>query len=337
MADNEEMAAADKARKDAEAKLDMIADSLGRLHGRMDSYEEESAARKDAEEKARMDKARFDAARKDRFGPRKDGEKHDAWKKRHDADEGGMAAELAKGGKDSADCAMDAKKARFDAETEERMTDAESFDKWAKEEAKEPEHKEDAKKDGDDEGEEKNKVAETEGEEKKLVEREDAKHDAAGKAMQAQIARLEAMLGKLTREVPAGERDLLAAAQTRADGTLAMYGERATAPLPGEGALAYRKRLASKLQGRSERFKTLRFDTMDEAAFAPIEELVYQDATAAARNPRTVVTGTLVPIVTREGGRDVTRYQGDIGAWMQHFMSPGQGGFFHRPSNGRGA
>jgi hypothetical protein len=336
MAENEDMATADRARKDTEAKLDAIMDHMTKIHSRLDSYDEERAARKDAEERERMDRSRYDAARKDRFGPRQDGERFDAWKKRHDADESGMAAELAKGGKDSKDCAMDARRARMDAEAEERMNDAESFDKWAKEEAAEPEHKKDARKDGDDEAEEK-EVAKTEGEEKEIVDREDSRKDSADmKALRAKLERMAATVAKLTAEVPAGERDLLAAAQNRADGVAAMFGERAVVPTPGETALAYRKRLAGKLQGRTERFKNLRFDTMDEEAFSPIEDMVYNDAIAAARNPKEPAKGILVPIVTRENGREVTRFSGDIDAWMQFFKSPGQPGSFINPHSGRG-
>lgn len=301
------MTTADAGRKDADAKLDAIADALSRINSRMDSMEMADKARKDAEEKHRADKARHDAARKDRFGARKDGESDDDFKKRFDADEAAMCDAFRKDGDDEEEAKKVAKDARKDAEEEDEKGRA---DRARKDEAEDKSRK-------DEEEERADK----------------ARHDSVkneNAELRAQLARMDAMLKGLTTETPASERDALAAAQSRADAVSAMFGERASPPIPGETPLAYRKRLLGKMQRHSDRFKETRFDSLDAAVLGPIEDVIYADALAAGRNPTMSNVGSLVPIVTREGGRDVTRFHGDIGSWMQHFMSGAQVGSFNR-------
>ncbi len=182
--------------KGAVDKLDAIRDSLTRLHGRMDGYEGEMKARKDAEEMAEKKRSMFDAHRKDRFGHRKDGEGYADWKKRHDADEAAMCDAMRKDGAEDGEAMADAKRARRDAEEAEKKEDAESFEEWAKEEGAEPEHKkaDKAKKDG--EGEEMKKKEEAE----KMAAEEEAKKDSAKRitGLEAQLAEMRALLKGVT-------------------------------------------------------------------------------------------------------------------------------------------
>ena len=324
---DEERAAAEKARKDADEKLDRITDALKRVDARLDSFEAADKARHDAEEKERADCARLDAARKDRFGARKDGEAYKDWKGRHDADEAAMREELEKGGHEKAAADKAAKDARKDAEEAERKDGGETFAEWAKQETEEPDHQAAADK------------ARKDAEEKERMDK--ARHDAAlaveNVDLKTRLAALETSIKGLTTEVPASERDALAAAQSRADSVAAMFGERASAPIPGERPVDYRKRLLARYQRHSPRFKDSRFDSLDAAMLQPIEEIVYADAVTAAKSPDAARAGVLLAVEHRDSaGRTITTYNGDPMAWMQHFMTGAQVGRIVR-LNQRGA
>lgn len=320
----EEQAAADKARKDASGPLTEILDEIKRLSGRMDSMEEEGKARKDAaEDRERQDRARHDTARKDRFGARRDGESYKDWKGRHDADEAAMCDTMTKGGTEADKARRDAKDCRSDAEKEEAKEGGESFRKWAEEEGKESEHKEDkARKDA---------------EERERADR--ARHDAATAEENADLKRrlagMEAWKKSLTTETSASERDALSAAQSRADSVAVMFGDRAPPPMPGEVSLDYRKRQLNRFKSHSARFKESRFDSLDEAMLSPIEDIVYADAVSVARSPAQIQPGILIPMERRDAaGRTITTYVGDPMAWMQHFMTGAQVGRINRPQKG---
>ena len=321
---DEEKAAAEKARND---RLDAIAAKLDSMHARMDSMEATDKARKDAEEKERADCARLDTARKDRFGHRKDGETRKDWKARHDADETAMCDELEKGGSEKDRAKKDAAEARKDAEEGEEKEGGETFKKWAEGEAKEAEQEDAARAD-------KARKDAAEKEEKDRMDK--ARHDTAGEIgdLKTQLAALTATLKGITTEVPASERDALAAAQARADSVAAMFGDRAPPPIPGETPLAYRKRQLRRFQPHSERFKATDLGPLDEATIGTVEDVVYADSVAAARAPAAERVGVLVPFEERDrAGRTITRYAGDIGAWMAPFMSGATVGKINRNPN----
>lgn len=142
-------------------------------------------------------------------------------------------------------------------------------------------------------------------------------------AMRAQIEQLTQQLTALQRPMAPAERDEIARAQARADGIANAFGEHATAPLPGETSVAYRKRVLTSFQKHSTRFASADLGRLDAATLGPIEDLILADAAAAARDPARAAPGRLIPITTREGGRDVTRFTGDIGAFMAPFMAGG--------------
>jgi hypothetical protein len=313
----EEKAEADKARKDANDKFDA-------LMKRVDAMEADKA-RRDADDKEREDKTRHDAARKDRFGPRKDGESYKDWGKRHDADEAAMCDALEKGGAEADKARKDAKDCRADAEEGEKKEGGEGFEKWAKEEAREPEHKDDkARKDAE----------EKEHEEKADAARKDAAMNQENAALKERVAAMESFMRTMTAEVAPGERDALAATQSRADSAAAMFGEHAPPPYPGELSIDYRKRLLGRFKQHSERFKESRFDSLDSAMLSPIEDIVYADAVTAARHPAQARAGLLLAREHRDAaGRTITTYHGDSMAWLQHFMTGAQVGKIVRNPN----
>jgi hypothetical protein len=317
----EEKAAAEQARKDAAGKLDVIMDSLKGLATRMDSMEREDKARKDAEESEHKDASRRDAARKDRFGSRKDGESYKDYRARHDADEAAMCDAMRKDGADDEKAKADSAGARKDAEDEHRRAD-ESFEKWAKEEEGEGDHKADkARKDAEDK-------------EREDAARKDAVMATENADLKARLLALEGTLKGLTAETPAAERDALATAQSRADSIAALFGDRASPPIPGENSLAYRRRLLSRFQRHSDRFKDKRFDSADSDTLSLVEDTVYADAANAAKSPGAEAIGRLIPVErTDAAGRRITSYNGDPMAWMRHFMTGAQVGRILRPQN----
>jgi 8-oxo-dGTP pyrophosphatase MutT (NUDIX family) len=142
--------------------------------------------------------------------------------------------------------------------------------------------------------------------------------------LRAQIKRMDGTLSTLTKPLSIEDRDALATAQMRADSVMQMFGQSANAPLHGESPVEYRKRLASKLAAHSPDMKGVKLDALDGASFKVIEDKIYADAQVAARNPASAPAGRLIPIVSRdEAGRQITRFTGDIDAWMQHFKAPG--------------
>jgi len=133
-------------------------------------------------------------------------------------------------------------------------------------------------------------------------------------------------LDALATPPSAVERDALAAAQMRADAVAAHLGTTATPPIAGESSLQYRKRVLTPVAARSERFKgasSASLAGLDAATLGPVEDIVYADAIAAAKRPENYLPGELRPVTTHEFGRDVTRFYGDISAWMNNFTLQG--------------
>ena len=135
--------------------------------------------------------------------------------------------------------------------------------------------------------------------------------------------------------IPADEGDRLAAAQARADMILQSLGEgRALPPYAGETSISYRRRLAAKLQRHSPGCRDIRLNSIPEGgAFDAIENKVYADAQAFVKSPQIASSGRLIPITYRdEAGRLVTRFEGDIGAWLNPFKQGKQVVRFTQPA-----
>jgi hypothetical protein len=245
--------------------------------------------------------------------------------------------------------AMDAKRKDAQSEEEEEEEEDGASDSKRKDakrkdesEAKKEERKEeredrkDAKrKDGQEAGE-----RETEEGEKKLAEanrdekrkeKDEDRHErddsarADSIALKARLADMEQRLAQATRMPTNDERDAIAKAYARADGVARMLADEVTHALPGESPIAYRKRLAAKFQKFSPTLKEVKLDSIDGPAFEHLESQIYADAQAAALSPAVVDSGRLIPIyeTNAQTGQRITRWAGDMGAWMGQFSLSG--------------
>jgi hypothetical protein len=117
----------------------------------------------------------------------------------------------------------------------------------------------------------------------------------------------------------------LAAAKSRADDVLGLWGERASQPIGCEAPREYRRRLLKAVQSRSPRFKDKSPSTWGDA-LGIVEDLMYSDAAAAARDPNTVPAGQMRAVRERDAaGRLITRYIGNdyMAGYWDMFTQPG--------------
>jgi len=135
-------------------------------------------------------------------------------------------------------------------------------------------------------------------------------------------------LDKLTRRLDDQDKDqspedeaAYADAQAKADEVYMALGDSAPRPLRGEGLLAYRIRLARKLQTHSAAWKDSDIATIaraDSNAFGNVEKMIYADAAVAARQPAGMEPGMLREIKKRrQGGGEISEFVGSPMAWMQ--------------------
>jgi hypothetical protein len=149
----------------------------------------------------------------------------------------------------------------------------------------------------------------------------------------ARLNAVRSQVARITAEIPAAERDALAAAQTRADSVAAFHNERVSWPVLGETSVEYRRRLLENFKSHSPQFKRSRFDSMDPATLGVVEDVVYADAVEAGKNR--AAPGRLVEVKHRDAaGREITKYYGDISAFMAPFMRRGITGKFN-PNAGK--
>ena len=161
-------------------------------------------------------------------------------------------------------------------------------------------------------------------------EEEKAKKDAAEKEEQARkdAEDKEAAAKKDAEDKEAAakkdaEAPMYADAQARADSVFIALGERAPAPMERETLLAYRARLASKLQIHSPDFKEIKLNAIaDDAILTIAENRIYADAAKAANSP-VVAKGSLREIrKTSAGGHQVSEFVGDSSVWQAPFRAP---------------
>src|SRR6185312_9406424 len=175
------------------------------------------------------------------------------------------------------------------------------------------------------------KKAEKDGEEERRAEerKDEERADAQSREnreLRAQIAAMDRRIQSFTAPQSASDRDALSLAQSRADNVAYMFGDSVSPPLHGESPIAYRKRLAAKLQKHSVSAKDIKLDSLDAHAFGVIEERIYADAQLAARNPAKVPTGKLIAHTRADAaGRQITEFSGDPMACWAPFMAPGVG------------
>jgi hypothetical protein len=147
----------------------------------------------------------------------------------------------------------------------------------------------------------------------------------------ARVNAIEKRVANIRRETTLADVDAMAATQSRADSVLAHFGQRASPPIPGERHSEYRKRMLATLAPYSSEFKSSRFGSLDDATLPVIEDRVYQDAAAAARADADKTPGVLIPFEERDcTGRLITKYRGDIGAFLAPFVLDGVSGRINR-------
>lgn len=114
-------------------------------------------------------------------------------------------------------------------------------------------------------------------------------------------------------------------AQTKAERVAQAFGDAEGAPsfMNGESRRDYRIRLLSKYISHSKSYKNVDLNNVkDETAFTAIEDGIYADGMRAAHDPSTR-PGQMWPVRTRDAsGREMTKYEGDIRAFMDQFNPP---------------
>ena len=287
-------------------KLSEIGKVLADVSSRFDSV----ASRLDALEEGARSRARSgimeDKGRKDSETEEDEEDEDD-----NKIEEAGQPKEPtvdSKRGRRDSEESFDSKRGRRDSE--------ESFEKWAKEEAEEPEHRGDkARKDS--------KRADKEDDEEDCNDmRRDSEHERALDAALGEIASLRARIADIGTRVPAilsdSVREEFARIQEQADPAFQAFGDRAPAPMDGETTTNYQRRLAGRLQKNSPKWAGHRLSaTADSAMLDTIASDIYADSIAAARRGVAVPAGELREIVTRsQAGHTRIEFEGDASSWM---------------------
>lgn len=273
---------------DSDKKLDALADMIRDACAKIDDGHKRLDARMDAvEEKFREDSARRDAAKAD------EGEAEDEPKADADEEAGEPKEPVADRRKDSAG----------ERQKEGYVEDSDGED----EDRKDADDYEDA-----DEGE------------------DGAEADHAPMT-RAEAAQLRAEIAALQKRTPAmlsmADRERFASIQEAADPAFQAFGDRAPAPLQGETPLQYKRRLGSKLQSHSPKWKDARLSAVaDEALIDTVLSDVYADAITAARRGVDVPVGQLREVVHHRGGHTIVEFEGYADSWMNQFAGNSQRG-----------
>ena len=160
------------------------------------------------------------------------------------------------------------------------------------------------------------------------VEEVNANREEEIKDSKQRIALLEAKIADITRaQAPLtnDEANAISKAYARADSVYSMLNERAPMHLIGERPLAYCKRLANGLRKFTKTHKDEPIhDSISGRAFELIENEIYAEALAEAKNPtRNDSVGMLIETKsTGLGGKQVSKFTGDPNACWAPFMTP---------------
>ncbi|MBW8066842.1 MAG: NUDIX hydrolase [Ferrovum sp.] len=258
---------------------------------------------------------------------------------------------------DKLDAKLDAISERLDRLDEKDRKDSEEKEKEEKDrkdasekELEKKEHKEEGKdiKELEEahkkEGKEEKDRKDSEEKEKAEKDRKDADKKDRGDRMDSivrenavlrdRLASIESKVGRISTETPADQREIMAQAQSRADSIGSALGFQVSAPMSGETALAYRKRLVSKVVPfiKNESLKKIRFDSLDEASFAGFEDMAYAAVADSVADPNVTAgnVGGLYYQKVQQLGREVMIPRGDSAAFIGRHSSPGyvmKGGF----------
>lgn len=257
----------------------------------------------------RNDAARADETKKDEAAERKDATRKDGEGK--EVETKGDAAKL-----DAILDAIGSAGKRMDAMCE-RM-DAFESKKDARKDAdddKKEEKKDEAKKDA---AEPEKKGEEVKGDKRKDEdeERMDARADAAVSPIRGDLAKLSQTVADLAKRTPGHLSDTdiaeLSSAQMRADSIFQAFGQSGPTPVPGEGPIGYRLRIATQLKAHSKSWSGADLGKIaDPTAFGNVETAIYADAMHAAMHPADLKPGQL---------RMVTRVDATTGARINTFV-----------------
>ena len=151
-------------------------------------------------------------------------------------------------------------------------------------------------------------------------------HDSV-KSLQEQLAVYDAEIKRLkaaNQPLSFADRDEIAKAWNRADRVYQMLGDQAPQAIPGETPIAYRRRLANGLRAKTKSWQTYQFhDAQQLQDFALVEDAIYAEATAYAKNPPgDAMAGKLREIVTTNHGKTRVEFIGDSRAAWAPFMHP---------------
>lgn len=155
------------------------------------------------------------------------------------------------------------------------------------------------------------------GADEKAAELEKVRADSA--ALRAELAEIRSRLPKQLTDDDIAQ---LGKAQARADSVANAYGERAPAPMSGEGVIPYRKRLLGLFKQRCSQHGSLDVSKIDDPAVLDvIEGRVYADAQAAAATAAPEA-GLREIRQTDAAGRVHTTFHGRPNDWMKQFQTP---------------
>jgi cobalamin biosynthesis protein CobT len=283
-------------------KLDALADMIRDACSKMDDGVKRMDARMDAiEDSQKRFDARMDAAKKD----------EDEDEKRDDSYEDEKREDARKD--------EDEDEKRDDSDEDEKREDTRRKD--ARKDAAKKDEDEDEKRDDSDEDEKRDDSDEDE-DEKVADYAPISKAEAA--ELRAQIARLQARAPAIITDA---ERDRFAAVQEQAEPAFQAFGDRAPAPLQGETVTQYKRRLGSKMQVHSTKWKDARLSAVsDEFMLDAVLDDIYADSLAAARRGVDVPVGQLRARERSSGGHTIIEYEGYADSWMNGFAGNSQRG-----------
>jgi hypothetical protein len=107
--------------------------------------------------------------------------------------------------------------------------------------------------------------------------------ESATARLRAELAELQRRVGAIRQPPSYEEANAKSAAFARADSVARLFGDKASAPLPTESAMAYRKRLVHRFKHHSPRFANESFDQpLSDASMGLVEDIIYSDAAGVA-------------------------------------------------------
>jgi hypothetical protein len=112
------------------------------------------------------------------------------------------------------------------------------------------------------------------------------------------------------------------AAQAKADQVAQAFNDSAPRWLSGERLIDYRRRLLEPLKQHSPAWRSVDIPRAEDV-LRVAESQIYADAAREASNPSNIPAGTLLErITTDQSGRRISRFHGDVEAFLGPFKLP---------------